>query len=123
MRKALKYGRFFSDILNMKIKVFCAFLFFSLLTFSVTAQQKTHIVENGETLYSLARKYNVSVSDLAKINDFSAETKIKTGQKLVIPIKDADSQKESKTNMQMTPAPPHLLQTHSKINTYTYSMR
>lgn len=97
MRKALKYGRFFSDILNMKIKVFCAFLFFSLLTFSVTAQQKTHIVENGETLYSLARKYNVSVSDLAKINDFSAETKIKTGQKLVIPIKDADSQKESKT--------------------------
>lgn len=32
-------------------------------------------------------------------------------------------QKESKTNMQMTPTPSHLLRAHSKNNTYTYSMR
>lgn len=80
----------------MKVRFFCTLLvFFLLLPFSAAARQKTHIVEKGETLYSLSRKYNVTVSELAKINDFSAETHIKAGQKLVIPVEDEDFQQES----------------------------
>lgn len=59
-----------------------------LLSFPGFAQQKTHIVKKGETLYSVARTYNVSVKELAGINHFSTETHIKIGQKLVIPDKD-----------------------------------
>ena len=92
----LKETGFFPDIGSMKVRFFCTLLvFFLLLPFSVAARQKTHIVEKGETLYSLSRKYNVTVSELAKINDFSAETHIKAGQKLVIPVEDEDSQQES----------------------------
>lgn len=92
----LKETGFFPDIRSMKVRFFCTLLvFFLLLPFSAAARQKTHIVEKGETLYSLSRKYNVTVSELAKINDFSAETHIKAGQKLVIPVEDEDSQQES----------------------------
>lgn len=92
----LKETGFFPDIGSMKVRFFCTLLvFFLLLPFSAAARQKTHIVEKGETLYSLSRKYNVTVSELAKINDFSAETHIKAGQKLVIPVEDEDSQQES----------------------------
>lgn len=72
----------------------CAILFlFPLPGFS---SQKTHVVEKGETLYSLARKYSVTVRELAEINHFSPETHIKIGQKLVIP--DNNGAKESKNN-------------------------
>lgn len=60
-------------------------LFF--LAFPGFAEQKTHIVKKGETLYSVARTYSVTVKELAEINHFSTETHIKIGQKLVIPSK------------------------------------
>lgn len=69
--------------------VFALLVLFSLRGFSL---EKTHIVEKGETLYSLAREYNVTVRELAEINHFSPETHIKIGQKLVIPEKTGDRQ-------------------------------
>ena len=52
-------------------------------------QQKAlpkHMVETGETIYSIARLYNVSVTSLAKLNKLDAEFTIYLGQNIIIPI-------------------------------------
>jgi murein DD-endopeptidase MepM/ murein hydrolase activator NlpD len=45
-----------------------------------------HTVETGETIYSIARLYNVSVTSLAKLNNLDAEFTIYLGQNITIPI-------------------------------------
>jgi LysM repeat protein len=42
-----------------------------------------HIVQKGETLYAVSRKYNVSVEDLIRFNNMSS-TSINEGQKLLL---------------------------------------
>ena len=68
-----------------KIVMFC--LLFMVLGFQLNSipNGNRHIVKKGETLYSLAKKYNVTVSILAKANSISARTEIKIGQQLLIP--------------------------------------
>ena len=46
----------------------------------------TYIVQKGDTLYSIAKKFEISVSDLMKSNSLSTNT-LKIGQVLVIPRK------------------------------------
>ena len=45
-----------------------------------------HRVETGETIYSIARLYNVSVTSLAKLNKLDAEFTIYLGQNIIVPI-------------------------------------
>ena len=45
-----------------------------------------HKVEAGETIYSIARLYSVSVTSLAKLNGLDAEFTIYVGQLLLVPI-------------------------------------
>lgn len=45
----------------------------------------SHIVKNGETLFSIARTYNVSVQQIADFNHFSINEMLKTGQNIKIP--------------------------------------
>ena len=60
-----------------------------------------HKVEAGETIYSIARLYNVSVTSLAKLNSLDAEFTIYIGQLLLVPI----SQKKIKlSNKNIKPA-------------------
>ena len=42
-------------------------------------------VEKNDTLYSLARRYGISVSDLLKINGFTDSYVLKTGEKIKVP--------------------------------------
>lgn len=44
---------------------------------------KYYVVEKGDTLYSIAKKYNMSVDDLMYVNELSSTT-IQIGQQLVI---------------------------------------
>ncbi|UCS93513.1 LysM peptidoglycan-binding domain-containing protein [Echinicola marina] len=44
----------------------------------------THTVSQGETLYAIARKYGVSVSEIQTWNNIQNQTVIKIGQKLII---------------------------------------
>ena len=54
---------------------------------SVTPQDfAKHKVEAGETIYSIARLYSVSVTSLAKLNRLDAEFTIYMGKALIIPI-------------------------------------
>ena len=46
-----------------------------------------HKVETGETIYSIARLYNVSVTSLAKLNKLDAEFTIYIGQNIIVPVK------------------------------------
>ena len=48
------------------------------------AHRKTYRVKRGDTLYSIARKFNVGKDKLAKVNSLSGSS-IKKGQKLIIP--------------------------------------
>ena len=47
--------------------------------------QTTHIVDIGESLATIAKKYNVTVADLMKANNISDSKRISVSQKLVIP--------------------------------------
>ena len=48
----------------------------------------TYKVEKGDTLYSISRKYQITVAELRTANNLSEKDVIKAGQKLIIP--DAD---------------------------------
>jgi membrane-bound lytic murein transglycosylase D len=43
-----------------------------------------HIVEVGETLYAISRKYDISIDEIYRINELSVEDKIGIGQKIYL---------------------------------------
>jgi len=47
-----------------------------------------HVVQKGETIYSIAAKYRVSVSAIRRANKMEDDTSVKQGQSLSIPGKD-----------------------------------
>ena len=61
------------------------FFIFSLAVYSVSASDTLHILEKGETLYALSRKYSVPVAILLERNKISNAGKITVGQKIYIP--------------------------------------
>lgn len=50
------------------------------------AQPDQHVVSAGETAWSIARRYGVSVKDLASWNGLPASMSIRVGQRLIIPV-------------------------------------
>ena len=71
--------------------VFC-FLIFSVV--SHLYSDTTHEVQKGETLYSISKKYGVSVSSVQEANGLS-DNGIKVGQKIKIPDGKTDSSASS----------------------------
>jgi LysM repeat protein len=57
---------------------------------SATTSTSTHIVIAGETLYSIAKKYNVSVVEMKKINP-NAVNGLNIGDELLIPEKTTEA--------------------------------
>jgi membrane-bound lytic murein transglycosylase D len=43
-----------------------------------------HIVEAGETLYAISKKYDISIDEIYRINQLSADDKIAIGQKIYL---------------------------------------
>lgn len=58
--------------------------FFALVSVAF-AQQRTHTVQKGETVYSIARRYGVSVDAIAAANGIKDPTKVQAGAVLTIP--------------------------------------
>lgn len=48
------------------------------------AEQPTHVVEMGDTLYKIAKQYNVSISQLVKWNTLNDANTILAGQTLIV---------------------------------------
>lgn len=53
--------------------------------FAVRAEDTTHIVQPGETLYRISVQYGVSMDILAQANNISNRERILAGQRLIIP--------------------------------------
>ena len=53
---------------------------------SETAAGVKHLVEKGETLTGIAKRYNVTLPDLQKVNKGVNDRKMQIGQTLIIPI-------------------------------------
>jgi LysM repeat protein len=49
-----------------------------------TTQAKIHEVKPGETIFSIAKKYNLSTDQLLKLNNMTKNDTIQAGQKLVV---------------------------------------
>jgi lipoprotein NlpD len=62
-----------------------------------TQSIKTHLVEQGETLYSIAWRYDLNVSQLARINGLSASYRLRRGQLLNID-KNTVAEKQPKSS-------------------------
>lgn len=73
-----------------------------------TVNSKFHIVQKGETLYAISRKYNVAVEELIVLNNMSS-TGINEGQRIIvsgenIAIKNNENKLEStKVNVEKLP--------------------
>ncbi len=50
-----------------------------------TSNQKIHIVQKGDTLYSIARRYNITVKELCLANGISENKILNIGQKIILP--------------------------------------
>jgi LysM repeat protein len=51
---------------------------------AVSAKKKYHTVQKGETLYRISKKYGISVEELRKRNNLSADQPVRAGQKLLV---------------------------------------
>jgi LysM repeat protein len=56
---------------------------------------KVHVVRKGETLIGLSRRYEVGLKELAEANDLTTRTKIKIGQRIVVPVPEDHPELES----------------------------
>jgi murein DD-endopeptidase MepM/ murein hydrolase activator NlpD len=52
---------------------------------AVSTQPATHVVKNGDTVYSIARRYKVDMAALVRLNAISASYRISPGQRLLLP--------------------------------------
>jgi murein DD-endopeptidase MepM/ murein hydrolase activator NlpD len=52
---------------------------------SVPGDAYVHVIESGESLYTIARRYDVTAQAIIQANGFSSPDKIFVGQKIVIP--------------------------------------
>ena len=89
-----------------KFRKFCSATLFSfallcinfcgnLWALSAQSGSIVHLVEKGETLYGISRKYGVSVDQISAANKLGKDTMIKVGQKLTIPAKNSSSSASS----------------------------
>ena len=49
------------------------------------SEPKTHPIEEGESMSSIAKKYHVTVAELKTANPMVDEKKLQVGEKLIIP--------------------------------------
>lgn len=63
-----------------------------------------HVVESGDTAYSIARKYNITTAQLAARNNLDASNKVRLGQRLVIATSTASSQQAASGTPSRMPA-------------------
>lgn len=77
-------------------------------TTTTTTPAQTHTVARGETAYSLARKYGVTLQALAAANDLSESMSLRVGQVLTIPATTTTSSSATSApgTGSETPVPP-----------------
>ncbi|MER0438176.1 LysM peptidoglycan-binding domain-containing protein [Emticicia sp. W12TSBA100-4] len=80
---------------------------------TTASSSSTHTVDVGQTLYSVARQYNVSVRDLAEWNNITTSERVKVGQTLIVRQPKSSTPAavvEQKTEKQATSTTSHVVQ-------------
>ena len=66
-------------------------LFTSLLCLPAASAETIHVLQRGETLYSLARNYGVSLDEILSSNGITDPSALSVGMRLVIPETDDET--------------------------------
>ncbi|MGL4986362.1 MAG: LysM peptidoglycan-binding domain-containing protein [Treponemataceae bacterium] len=67
-------------------RIFLFFMYISFFTAIFYSQSTTYIIKKGETLYSIARRYNTTVDEICRLNNITDQTKIAVDQVIHIPV-------------------------------------
>lgn len=105
------------------IRIIFALGFFTVVS-SVAMADSKYLVQKGDTLYSISRKFQITVPELRTANNLSDSDVLKAGQKLVIPSADisnaaslsgtkAETKVESKTETKTEPKASSGVLTHT----------
>lgn len=62
---------------------------------------QTHFIQKGETLYSISKAYNVTVTDLVKWNQISLNSSLSIGQKLFVNQRKAGQKEHEKQSIEI----------------------
>jgi murein DD-endopeptidase MepM/ murein hydrolase activator NlpD len=71
--------------MNPRIGIAGIIVLFVFSAVSLRGEDSVHVVAKGETIYSIARSFNIDKDDLMKYNGISDPTRLKAGQRLSIP--------------------------------------
>jgi murein DD-endopeptidase MepM/ murein hydrolase activator NlpD len=72
----------------------------------VPSQTYTHTIANGESLYTIARRYDVAATEIVSANNLGSPDRIQVGQRLVIPGRaDLLEQRAASQQASATPQP------------------
>ena len=75
-----------------------------------TKQQKTsenvyHVIEEGDTMYKIAGKYNIKVSELCRLNDMQETDILKIGRKLLVKSKSTATKQQTSSKQNTSTKP------------------
>jgi murein DD-endopeptidase MepM/ murein hydrolase activator NlpD len=81
----------------MTVRIRFLILILALVTASGFAQETVHIIQKGETIYSIARNYGADIQDILRLNGIQDPRKVQAGQRIRIPGggKDTDGAGQS----------------------------
>jgi murein DD-endopeptidase MepM/ murein hydrolase activator NlpD len=79
----------------MKRKILPIVLFFFLVVSSSLVGEAIHILQNNETLYSIAKKYGCALEELMRANGIDDPRSLQVGMNLIIPDKHTVSKGET----------------------------
>jgi murein DD-endopeptidase MepM/ murein hydrolase activator NlpD len=75
--------------MNMNHRHHFLWLLLGLSAVLVTAEETIHVIQKGDTIYSLARTYGVSAQEIQRLNRIDDPSRIQTGQRIRIPVASA----------------------------------
>ncbi|MCR4742160.1 MAG: LysM peptidoglycan-binding domain-containing protein [Treponema sp.] len=70
------------------MKKLCLFILLAAISLSYSFADTTYVVQKGDTLYSLSKKFQLTVGELRAANNLSENDVIKVGQKITVPEAD-----------------------------------
>jgi LysM repeat protein len=78
--------------MSIKLLKIALILFFISYNNTYSQDKEYHIVEKGETFYSISKKFNKSIEELKRLNNLKGNT-LSIGQKIIINIFEIEEDK------------------------------
>jgi LysM repeat protein len=108
----------------VKIAVFfVVFLFVALGSTAALANENVHIVQPGDTLSLIARRYNTSVQTLIRLNNLSDANFVWAGQRLILPTEVASIDTPSNSRAQDLDTETYIVQSGDTLQSIAVAHR